>query len=91
MSADRDLSSKSDRRRRSVRQLLFVIAGSHTGAFLGSIIPSSRLGISGDVFSLLVIVFLLTLPFVVDSNWERIHGWYQHRFDDPPSENGTAD
>lgn len=81
MSPDRRIATRSDRRRRSVRQLLFVIAGSHTGAFLGSVVPSSRLGIPGDVFSILLIMFLLALPFVVDSNWERIDGWYQDRFE----------
>lgn len=86
MSSERTVPPKSDRRRRSVRQLLFVIAGSHTGAFLGSVVPSSRLGIPGDAFSLGLVAVLFVLPFVVDSNWERIHGWYQERF-----ENGTAD
>jgi hypothetical protein len=81
MSEDQQVVTRSDRRRRSVRQLLFVIAGSHTGAFLGSVIPSSRLGIPGDVFSVLLIAVLLALPFVVDSNWEHIDGWYQERFD----------
>jgi hypothetical protein len=81
MSQDQQVVTRSDRRRRSVRQLLFVIAGSHTGAFLGSVIPSSRLGIPGDVFSVLLIAVLLALPFVVDSNWERIDGWYQERFE----------
>jgi len=81
MSPDQHGVRRSERRRRSVRQLLFVIAGSHTGAFLGSVIPSSRLGIPGDVFSILLIVVLFTLPFVVDSNWERIDGWYQDRFE----------
>ncbi|WP_254821436.1 hypothetical protein [Haloglomus halophilum] len=81
MSPDQHGVRRSERRRRSVRQLLFVIAGSHTGAFLGSVIPSSRLGIPGDVFSILLIMVLFTLPFVVDSNWERIDGWYQDRFE----------
>jgi hypothetical protein len=81
MSPDQHGVRRSERRRRSVRQLLFVIAGSHTGAFLGSVIPSSRLGIPGDVFSILLIVVLFMLPFVVDSNWERIDGWYQDRFE----------
>ncbi|WP_276257725.1 hypothetical protein [Haloglomus litoreum] len=81
MSQDQQVATRSDRRRRSVRQLLFVIAGSHTGAFLGSAIPSSRLGIPGDVFSILLITVLLALPFVVDSNWERIDRWYQERFE----------
>jgi hypothetical protein len=79
--------SQSDRRRRSVRQLLFVVAGSHTGAFIGSVVPSSRFGLSADAFSVLLIAVLFALPFVVDSNWERIHGRYQDRF----GENGTAD
>jgi len=81
MSPDQHGVRRSERRRRSVRQLLFVIAGSHTGAFLGSVIPSSRLGIPGDIFSILLIMVLFTLPFVVDSNWERIDGWYQDRFE----------
>jgi hypothetical protein len=81
MSPDQHGVRRSERRRRSVRQLLFVIAGSHTGAFLGSVIPSSRLGIPGDVFSILLIVVLFTLPFIVDSNWERIDGWYQDRLE----------
>jgi hypothetical protein len=81
MTQDEEITPESDRRRRSVRQLLFVIAGSHTGAFLGSVIPSSRLGIPGDVFSLLLIAVLFALPFVVDSNWERIHAAYQDRFE----------
>ncbi|MFC5366491.1 hypothetical protein [Salinirubrum litoreum] len=67
-------SSKSDRRRRSVRQLLFVIAGSHTGAFIGSTVPT--FGLPGDVFSVLLLGFLFVLPFAVDSNWEWIEGKY---------------
>jgi hypothetical protein len=67
--------SNSDRRRRSVRQLLFIIAGSHTGAFIGSTIPN--FGLPGDVFSLLLVGVLFALPFIVDANWERIEGaWY---------------
>lgn len=73
--------TRSDRRRRNVRRVRFVIAGSHRGAFLGSVVPSSRLGIPGDVFSVLLIAVLLALPFVVDSNRERIDGRYQDRFD----------
>lgn len=42
-------STPSDRRRRSVCQLLFVIAGAHTGAFGGSALP--RFGLPGDVVS----------------------------------------
>jgi len=72
--------SRSDRTRRSVRQLLFVIAGSHTGAFIGSFVPNSRLGIPGDVFSLLLIAFLFTLPFAVDANWDRIYETYREMF-----------
>lgn len=68
-------NTKSDRRRRSVRQLLFVVAGAHTGGFLGSTIPS--FGLPGDVASLLLIAALFALPFVVDGNWERIEGTYQ--------------
>lgn len=75
------MATRSDRRRRSVRQLLFVIAGSHTGAFLGSVAPNSRLGIPGDVLSILLIAVLLALPFVIAANWERIDGWYQERVD----------
>jgi hypothetical protein len=67
--------SDSDRRRRSVRQLLFVVAGSHTGAFIGSTVPN--FGLPGDVFSLLLVAALFALPFLVDANWERIEGaWY---------------
>ena len=62
--------SDSDRRRRSVRQLLFVIAGSHTGAFIGSTVPT--FGLPGDVFSVGLVAVLFALPFVVDANWERI-------------------
>lgn len=68
-------SSRSDRRRRSVRQLLFVIAGSHTGAFLGSALP--RFGLPGDVFGAAVVGLLLALPFVVDANWERLDPYFQ--------------
>lgn len=67
----------SDRRRRNVRQLLFVVAGSHTGAFVGSIVPSSRLGLSADVFSLLLVAVLFALPFVVDAKWEAIDRRWQ--------------
>jgi hypothetical protein len=74
--------SRSDRTRRSVRQLLFVVAGSHTGAFIGSFVPNSRLGIPGDVFSLLLIGFLFALPFAVDANWDRIYGRYRSAFGD---------
>jgi len=67
----------SDRRRRTVRQLLFVVAGSHTGAFVGSIVPSSRLGLSADVFSVLLVAVLFGLPFVVDTKWEAIDRRWQ--------------
>lgn len=67
----------SDRRRRTVRQLLFVVAGSHTGAFVGSIVPSSRLGLPADVFSLLLVAVLFALPFVVDAKWEAIDRRWQ--------------
>jgi hypothetical protein len=69
--------TRSDRTRRSVRQLLFVVAGSHTGAFIGSFVPNSRLGIPGDVFSLLLIACLFALPFAVDANWDRLYGRYR--------------
>lgn len=67
----------SDRRRRTVRQLLFVIAGSHTGAFIGSIVPSSGLGLPADVFSVLLVGALFALPFVVDANWEVFDSRWQ--------------
>lgn len=67
--------SDSDRRRRSVRQLLFVVAGSHTGAFIGSTVPN--FGLPGDVFSVALVAVLFALPFVVDANWERIEAaWF---------------
>jgi hypothetical protein len=78
--------SRSTRTRRSVRQLLFVVAGSHTGAFIGSVVPNSRLGIPGDVFSVVLIAFLFVLPFAVDANWERIYGAYRDVFTDDPLE-----
>jgi hypothetical protein len=56
-----------DRRRRSVRQLLFVIAGAHTGTFAGSVIPTT-FGLPGDVAGGLTILLLFPLPFVVDEN-----------------------
>ncbi|WP_255151991.1 hypothetical protein [Halorarius halobius] len=68
-------NTHSDRRRRTVRQMLFVIAGAHTGGFLGSAIPS--FGLPGDVVSLLLIVLLFSLPFLVDGNWERIEATYE--------------
>ncbi|WP_255197876.1 hypothetical protein [Halorarius litoreus] len=68
-------NTRSDRRRRSVRQLLFVVAGAHTGGFLGSTIPS--FGLPGDVASLLLIAVLFALPFLVDGNWERIEATYE--------------
>lgn len=68
-------TTSSDRRRRSVRQLLFIIAGSHTGAFLGSALP--RFGLSGDVAGSAVVGFLLVLPFVVDAHWERLDPYFQ--------------
>ncbi|MBX0323731.1 hypothetical protein EGH21_11900 [Halomicroarcula sp. F13] len=68
--APRSTVSESDRRRRSVRQLLFIIAGSHTGAFVGSVVPS--FGLPGDVFSVLLVVFLLALPLAVDAKWETV-------------------
>jgi hypothetical protein len=67
--------SRSDRRRRSVRQLLFVIAGSHTGAFVGSIVPS--FGLPANVFSVVLVGVLFALPFVVDANWEAIDRRWQ--------------
>lgn len=63
-------SSASDRRRRSVRQLLFVIAGAHTGAFAGSVLPT--FGLPGDVASGLTVLLLFALPFVVDAKWEYV-------------------
>lgn len=68
-------NTMSDRRRRSVRQLLFVIAGSHTGAFLGSALP--QFGLPGDVFGAAVVGVLLALPFVVDANWDRLDPYFQ--------------
>jgi len=62
--------SESDRRRRSVRQLLFVIAGAHTGAFVGSVVPT--FGLPGDVVSVGLVVALLVLPFAVDARWATI-------------------
>ena len=44
-------------------------------------VPSSRLEIPGDVFSVLLIAVLLALPFVVDSEGEHIDGWYQDRLE----------
>ena len=64
--------TRSDRRRRSVRQLLFVIAGAHTGAFVGSAVPT--FGLPGDVVSVALVVILLVLPFVVDAKWALIEG-----------------
>ena len=63
-------STASDRRRRSVRQLLFVIAGAHTGAFAGSVMPS--FGLPGDVASGLTVLLLFALPFAVDAKWEYV-------------------
>jgi hypothetical protein len=71
-------STRSDRRRRSVRQLLFVIAGSHTGAFIGSTVPN--FGLPGDVFSVLLLGVLFALPFAVDSKWEWIEDKYFRLF-----------
>ncbi|MFC7068506.1 hypothetical protein [Halobaculum lipolyticum] len=65
------VETRSDRRRRGVRQLLFVIAGSHTGAFLGSSLPTN-FGLPGNVSGALLVVLLFVLPFVVDAKWERI-------------------
>ncbi|WP_277552949.1 hypothetical protein [Halobaculum limi] len=65
------VQSRSDRRRRAVRQLLFVVAGSHTGAFLGSSLPT-RFGLPGDFSGVLLVVILFALPFAVDAKWERI-------------------
>jgi hypothetical protein len=63
-------STASDRRRRSVRQLLFVIAGAHTGAFAGSVLPT--FGLPGDVASGMTVLVLFALPFVVDAKWEYV-------------------
>ncbi|WP_254272042.1 hypothetical protein [Haloarcula marina] len=64
------------RRRRSVRQLRFIIAGSHTGAFVGSLVPS--FGLPDDVFSVLLVVFLLALPLVVDAKWAAVERtWFR--------------
>ncbi|MFC7136937.1 hypothetical protein ACFQRB_11585 [Halobaculum litoreum] len=71
MAARRPVQTRSDRRRRGVRQLLFVIAGSHTGAFLGSSLPTN-FGLPGNVSGALLVVVLFVLPFVVDAKWERI-------------------
>jgi predicted membrane protein len=68
-------TTASDRRRRTMRQLLFVIAGSHTGAFLGSALP--HFGLPGDVFGAAVVGFLLALPLVVDAHWERVDPYFQ--------------
>lgn len=67
--------TRSDRRRRTVRQMLFVVAGAHTGGFVGSVVP--RFGLPGDVFSVLLIAALFALPFLVDANWERIEATYR--------------
>ncbi|QKY19834.1 hypothetical protein B4589_005350 [Halolamina sp. CBA1230] len=63
-------SSPSDRRRRSVRQLLFVIAGAHTGAFAGSVLPT--FGLPGDIASGATVLVLFALPFLVDAKWEYV-------------------
>ena len=63
-------SSPSDRRRRSVRQLLFVIAGAHTGAFAGSVLPT--FGLPGDIASGGTVLVLFALPFVIDTKWEYV-------------------
>lgn len=78
--------ARSTRTRRSVRQLLFVIDGSHTGAFIGSVVRNSRLGIPGDVFSVLLIGFLFVPPFAVDANWERICVAHRQVFTEDPLE-----
>ncbi|MFW5935201.1 MAG: hypothetical protein ACOCQL_05060 [Halolamina sp.] len=44
-----------------------VIAGVHTGAFAGSVLPST-FGLSGDIASGLTVLVLFALPFVVDEN-----------------------
>jgi len=62
-------STASDRR--SVRQLLFVIAGTHTGMFAGSVLRTT-FGLPGDVASGLTILLLFTLPFVVGEKWEYV-------------------
>jgi hypothetical protein len=66
-------------RRRSVRQLLFVIAGAHTGGFVGSIVPT--FGLPGGAASLGLVVVLFALPFLVDANWERIEAGYLRLLD----------
>lgn len=71
------VESRSNRRRRSVRQLLFIIAGSHTGAFLGSSLPS--FGLPGNLSGVGLVLLLLALPFVVDHYWERIDPWFADR------------
>jgi hypothetical protein len=68
---EHEFYSRSNRRRRSVKQLLFVVAGSHTGAFLGSSLPTT-FGLPGNVSGVLLVAFLFALPFVVDENWEWV-------------------
>ena len=75
MDTDRSVVTRSDRRRRSVRQLLFVVAGSHTGAFVGSTVPS--FGLPGDAFSLLLVGVLFALPFVVDAKWATVEAAWE--------------
>jgi hypothetical protein len=74
---------RSDQTSRSVGQLLFVIDGSHTGAFIGSVIPNSRHEIPGDVFSVLLIAVIFALPFVVDANRDDIYRRYRSFVNDP--------
>lgn len=78
-SGTRSRVERSERRRRSVRQLLFVIAGAHTGGFVGSIVPT--FGLPGGVASLGLVVVLFALPFLVDANWERIEAGYLRLLD----------
>lgn len=63
-------TTPSDRRRRSVRQLLFVIAGAHTGAFAGSLLPT--FGLPGNIASGVTVFVLFALPFLVDTKWEYV-------------------
>lgn len=64
--------SGREKRRKSVKQLLFVVASAYLGAFFGSILPSAtNLDEVSWAIGTIVLLVLVIAPFVVDRYW----GW----------------
>lgn len=65
--------SSREKRRKSVKQLLFVVASAYLGAFFGSVLPSAtNLDEISWAIGVVVLLVLVAAPFVVDRYWSQI-------------------